>query len=920
MKRTPCFNPKRPPGALCAAFATGWLLLLALAATAAQRPDNPGVTAINVSAPTNYVVAARTLQFSARAVNSRGAILRGRTFQWQVSDPSRASIDGNGLLTGLAPGAVSVTGTDGDSGVSGAATILIYPSSVSITSTTATVQTGDNVKLAAQAKDANGNTIPGVPFQWFSDLPSVAAIAADGTLTGVGEGKATVTAGLDMGPAFSRFVAFANITVTRHADFTLKGLISSAAATNGTVATAPVRVSAAGNFVAAISGLSNGGQALLLWDGARLRTLGTAGSLLNGRTITFFDSMAVNARGDVVALANAPAEWCEQLLVLYTAASQWAPTILDDTTRCGYWALSQTALDKQDGIVYRTSNSLNYRKPDGSVVIILSLGDKPAGLAAITNISNWGAAPSGKILIEAQPASSFFNVYLAWDGTGLQKLFSAGDPICANSPQWATLPAEVAPGEYVTRAGNPSADCIARLKNGTWSTVAASGQNGFGWLQNPFSAADGYVFFYADSGSNRSLVRSDGSTLTTLATWPDWRDLNQIMAVGGDAAVVFGTMGGVLPHVTRFGGTSSTPVLASGQSVDGNSAPALAFSSLTKGVNPSLPVLRTYGDALLQFSGGATKTLLKPGDALPSGKLSSLAAVAANRLGDLAFTAIHGAKMALYAYRNGQIQTIADADDLMPGNSTIFGFENFPGGHIAMNNPGHVTAFTYSSSGYGLFLFTNTAATAVNVMRLNGSAAGGATFLNVNLVALDDNDRVAFVADLSNGKRGLFLWEKGSLRELLETGQPDPLGRTISDFFNLQAAGTRLYVRTNISVCCGSDVLALDGVSVKTVGTESFTTSSGIAVIGTVGGDLAANTRGDVVFPVRTPSGEALLVRRADGSDAIVAAASVRGPDGEWFLSLNSAGIGEQGDVVYSGLVSPPGAVPRLEIYQATPK
>jgi hypothetical protein len=95
---------------------------------------------------------------------------------------------------------------------------------------------------------------------------------------------------------------------------------------------------------------------------------------------------------------------------------------------------------------------------------------------------------------------------------------------------------------------------------------------------------------------------------------------------------------------------------------------------------------------------------------------------------------------------------------------------------------------------------------------------------------------------------------------------------------------------------------------------ESFTTSSGIAVTGLVGSDLAASTRGDVVFPVRTPSGEALLVRRADGSDSVVATASGRGPEGEWFLSLNSAGIGEQGDVVYSALVSPPGAPPRLEI------
>jgi hypothetical protein len=465
--------------------------------------------------------------------------------------------------------------------------------------------------------------------------------------------------------------------------------------------------------------------------------------------------MAVNAGGDVVALANAPAEWCEQLLVLYTAASQWAPTVLDDTTRCGYWGLSQAALDKQDGIVYRTANSLNYRKPDGSVATILSLGDKPAGLAAITNINNWGTAPSGKILIEVQPASAVFNVYLAWDGTIVQKLFSASDQICANSTaQWASFPSEVAPGEYITRAGGPSTDCIARLKNGTWSTVAASGQNGFGWLQNPFSAADGYVFFYADSGSNRSLVRSDGSSMTTLATWPDWRDLNQISATGGDAVIAFGTMGGVLPRVARFSGTSSSLILASGQNVDGDTAPALAFSSLPKGLNPSSPVLRTYGDALLKFSGGSVTALLKPGDALPSGKLASLATVAANRLGDLTFTATHGAKTALYVLRNGQIQTIADSDDIMPGNSTIYGFENFVGGHVAMNNPGHVTAFTYSSSGYGLFLFTNTAATAVNVMRQSGSAPGGATFLNVNLVALDDNDRVAFVANLSNGKQG----------------------------------------------------------------------------------------------------------------------------------------------------------------------
>lgn len=68
------------------------------------------------------------------------------------------------------------------------------------------------------------------------------------------------------------------------------------------------------------------------------------------------------------------------------------------------------------------------------------------------------------------------------------------------------------------------------------------------------------------------------------------------------------------------------------------------------------------------------------------------------------------------------------------------------------------------------------------------------------------------------------------------------------------------------------------------------------------GEEVAPNSRGDVVFPALTPSGPVLIVKRADGSDTQVAFGSVHGPDGEWFLNLYGAKIGEQGEIVFSGL------------------
>jgi len=109
----------------------------------------------------------------------------------------------------------------------------------------------------------------------------------------------------------------------------------------------------------------------------------------------------------------------------------------------------------------------------------------------------------------------------------------------------------------------------------------------------------------------------------------------------------------------------------------------------------------------------------------------------------------------------------------------------------------------------------------------------------------------------------------------------------------------------------------VDGGTVKVLAPDGYATTFGTIASNGFGSEIAANSRGDVVMPVLTPSGPMLFVRRADGTDAQVAAAAIRGPDGEWFLNLFGAGIGEQGDIVFSAQSWVGGHV-RLGLYQAS--
>ena len=887
------------------------LTLAPIPAARAQRAVSSVTASITVSGTRTYVLAARTLALTATAANGRGAVLRARNVTWQVSDPTLASIDPAGVLKGISPGLVTVTATDTDANVSGAWNVFVYPGSVSVATNAPRVQIGDTITITASALDADGNAIRGVPFQYFTDQSAVANITSAGALTGMAEGRVTVTAAIDMGAAFSRFTSFSTIEVVRRASFHLQTLTSTDATTANTSTLVPLRMSAAGAYVAGVMSLSNGGQGLVLYNNG-VQTLATSGSLLNGKVVIRFEGVAVNKQGDVAAIIDPQGEWCEQMLVLFTASANWAPTIIDDNTNCSY-VIQPGSLDANGGLAYRFNNNVYYRKADGTVQQVLAAGSHPSGIDVVNYISNWSASPFGEVLIEAQ-GSSGLPVYFSWNGTSVKRLFAAGDTIGANPSQWARLPVEINAGDYITRIGGSNWASISRLRNGAWNTVAISGQNNIGWVQDGFDGTPAYIFFFADTNGGTSLFRTDGTNTTNLGTYPNWREITQVIATGGDSAVALGTLGGTVPQVVRFSATSSTPLLRNGIVVSGSPAAGLGQASIPKGINPSSNIFRTFGDALIRATPAGTTFLLRPGDHLPVGNLASIGAFATNRLGDAVMVAQHGNKTGLFTYRNGQFQLTADTDDPILGSSTIGGFA--PSDTlVAMNNLGHTVAWVYSSV-QALFMFTSNTASAKNILRIPGTLTpSGVAFTGVNHVAIDENDRVAFIASLSNGRSGLFLWSQGTITELAEIGQKDPAGRVLQGIYNVQAGGTKFVVRAYSTV---NEVLVTDGTSLNVLATDNYITTFGTLMNYFIGPEVTMNSRGDVAFPGYTPSGAALIVKHADGTDSAVAIGAQQGPDNDWFLDLYGSGIGEQGDVIFSGLSWASGH-PRIALYQASP-
>ena len=177
---------------LFAAAPSGWVVQDYLAKIVPTVP----VAAVTVTPASVSVLQGQTVQLTATPRDANGNPLTGRVITWQSSDNTIATVNGSGLVSGVAAGG-PVTMTATSEGQSGTATVTVTVApvaAVTVSPSAANIAITGTVQLTATPRDANGNPLTGRAISWSSSNNNIATVNGSGLVTGVTAGSVTITA------------------------------------------------------------------------------------------------------------------------------------------------------------------------------------------------------------------------------------------------------------------------------------------------------------------------------------------------------------------------------------------------------------------------------------------------------------------------------------------------------------------------------------------------------------------------------------------------------------------------------------------------------------------------------------------------------------------------------------------------------
>ncbi len=155
----------------------------------------PAVNSVTVTPSRDTIGVGAERQLTAVLRDAAGNALTGRVLSWGSSNLAVASVSSTGLVIGVAPGSVTITGTS--EGRVGSATVVVLAriaSSVILTPGSGTLVVGSTQALTTQITDADGNLLTGRPVTYASDAQSVATVSSTGVITALAAGTVRITA------------------------------------------------------------------------------------------------------------------------------------------------------------------------------------------------------------------------------------------------------------------------------------------------------------------------------------------------------------------------------------------------------------------------------------------------------------------------------------------------------------------------------------------------------------------------------------------------------------------------------------------------------------------------------------------------------------------------------------------------------
>jgi uncharacterized protein YjdB len=187
--------------------ATGLVTMLTTGSTAIQATVGgvtgiaslqgvAGVASISIAGLTRAVAVGEQVPLSFRTLDAAGNALVARAVTWSSSAPTVATVNADGVIAGVAPGAAVVTATsEGRTATVNVVVEALAPvNTVTLSPTTQTLAAGSTQQLVATLRDANSNVLANRPITWASSSAATGSVSSTGLVSALVPGTFTVTA------------------------------------------------------------------------------------------------------------------------------------------------------------------------------------------------------------------------------------------------------------------------------------------------------------------------------------------------------------------------------------------------------------------------------------------------------------------------------------------------------------------------------------------------------------------------------------------------------------------------------------------------------------------------------------------------------------------------------------------------------
>lgn len=157
-------------------------------------PPPAPVAQVDVAGAADLLVG-QSAQFTAATRDAQGQLLTGRTVVWSTSSGAIAAVSAAGIVSGVAPGAATITATSEGKTASLAINVSSVPvAAIIVTPAALTLQHTRDSALVSVITAADG-TVLDRPVAWSSSAPTTVRVQAEtGVVTALALGEATITA------------------------------------------------------------------------------------------------------------------------------------------------------------------------------------------------------------------------------------------------------------------------------------------------------------------------------------------------------------------------------------------------------------------------------------------------------------------------------------------------------------------------------------------------------------------------------------------------------------------------------------------------------------------------------------------------------------------------------------------------------